>query len=301
MREASGSTRFPVAPGQHAGGASVLAVLLAWGCIAPTFAGGTTPPNTTITSGPSGTVASTSATFTFTSNEAGVTFQCALDGAAFGACPAGYTGLAQGSHTFQVRAVDAASTPDATPASRTWTVDTVVPDTTINAGPSGAVASTSATFTFSSTEAGVTFQCALDGAAFGSCPAGFTGLAQGSHTFQVRALDAAGNVDATPASRTWIVDTVAPQTNLVSTPGGTSADPTGDFAFSSSDAGSTFQCSVDVAPFAACTSPFATAPLALGTHSFEVFATDPAGNVDATPATFVWTIAGEAIFGNGFE
>ncbi|HLF41226.1 MAG TPA: DNRLRE domain-containing protein, partial [Acidimicrobiia bacterium] len=43
----------------------------------------TTPPETTITSGPSGTADSGAATFAFTSSEAGSTFQCRLDGSTF--------------------------------------------------------------------------------------------------------------------------------------------------------------------------------------------------------------------------
>jgi N-acetylglucosamine-6-sulfatase len=86
----------------------------------------TTPPETSIAidSGPSGTVKQNNATFTFSSDETGTTFECSLDGVAFSACssPKKYTGLAKGSHTFEVRATDAAGNTDASPASRTWTV-----------------------------------------------------------------------------------------------------------------------------------------------------------------------------------
>ena len=53
-------------------------------------------------------------------------------------------------------------TPDPTPATRSFTVDTGPPDTTINGGPSGTVNTTSQSFPFSGTEAGVTFECRLD-------------------------------------------------------------------------------------------------------------------------------------------
>ena len=92
--------------------------------------------------------------------------------------------------------------------------DTTAPETTIDSGPSGTVSSASASFGLSSSEAGSTFQCSLDGAAFASCasPKDYTGLSEGSHTFEVKATDAAGNTDATPASRSWTVDTTAPET-----------------------------------------------------------------------------------------
>jgi glucose/arabinose dehydrogenase len=84
----------------------------------------TTPPNTTITSGPSGTVTSSSASFGFSSDDLGATFECSLDGAAFTGCTSqqSYTNLSAGSHTFEVRAIDAASNVDPTPASSSWTV-----------------------------------------------------------------------------------------------------------------------------------------------------------------------------------
>ena len=175
----------------------------------------TTAPETTIDSGPSGTITVAEATFAF-SSEVGATFECSLDGATYSACtsPKSYTNLPNGAHTFAVRAKDGAGNVDATPASRTFTVDappppqdTTAPETTIDSGPLGTVREKSATFAFSSSEASSAFECKLDNAAFNACsaPKKYTGIANGSHTFQVRAIDPAGNTDATPASRTWAV------------------------------------------------------------------------------------------------
>jgi hypothetical protein len=172
----------------------------------------TTPPDTSITSGPSDTVTTPDADFAFTSTEAGSTFECQLDTATFTACssPQTYRGLAAGSHTFSVRAKDAAGNTDPTPATRTWTIgtaDTTPPDTSITSGPAGTVTATDADFAFTSTEAGSTFECQLDTATFTACssPQAYRGLAAGSHTFSVRAKDAAGVTDPTPATRTWTI------------------------------------------------------------------------------------------------
>jgi hypothetical protein len=182
-------------------------------------------PDTTITSGPSGTVSSTSASFAFSSSEAGSTFECKLDGADFASCtsPKSYSGLVEGSHTFQVRATDTAGNTDANAASLTWTV-AALPDTSITSGPSGDVKSTFASFSFSSPEAASTFQCSRDGASFTVCtsPKSYSSLSQGNHAFRVRAIDKDGNVDPTPASRSWFVDTVVPK-GTISINGGASS------------------------------------------------------------------------------
>lgn len=83
-----------------------------------------TAPETTITAGPSGSTSSTSASFAFTADTYGSTFQCSLDGSAFAACssPSAYGSLALGSHTFSVRAVSPGGTADPTPATRSWSV-----------------------------------------------------------------------------------------------------------------------------------------------------------------------------------
>jgi hypothetical protein len=170
----------------------------------------TTPPDTTIDEGPSGHTSSTSARFSFTSSEEGSTFECSLDGAPFERCssPVSYSPLADGPHTFSVRAIDPSNNVDPSPAVRDWTVDTQPPDTTITAGPAGPVSSTSASFSFTSSENGSSFQCRLDGAAnFSSCtsPQTYSGLTPGNHTFSVRAIDQAGNVDPTPDKDTFKV------------------------------------------------------------------------------------------------
>jgi hypothetical protein len=84
------------------------------------------PPNTTITAGPANgsTTTSTSATFSFSGTNSPTSFECKLDAGAFAACtsPKNYSGLSVGSHTFEVRAINATGT-DPTPAARTWTIE----------------------------------------------------------------------------------------------------------------------------------------------------------------------------------
>ena len=82
----------------------------------------TTPPDTTIVSGPESETQNPDATFDFSSNESGVTYECRLDGAAFTACsdPVTFEGVAEGNHTLEVRAKDSAGNVDPTPASATW-------------------------------------------------------------------------------------------------------------------------------------------------------------------------------------
>lgn len=62
------------------------------------------------------------------------------------------------------------------------------------------------------------------------------------------------------------------------------------FRFSSSERGSRFECALDGAAFAPCSTPTRYRGLALGEHEFRVRAIDRAGNVDPTPATYVWRI-----------
>jgi M6 family metalloprotease-like protein len=193
----------------------------------------TTPPDTIISGGPLVLTNLTSAAFTFSSTEAGSTFACKLDGAAFTACasPRTYTGLAAGSHTFQVQATDASGNTDPTPASYNWTIDLSAPDTSITGGPSGTITTNSATFTWSGSDnltatPNLLYSYRLDPiepsfSAFGSATSkSYSNLVNGSYTFYVQAKDQATNVDLSPASRSFTVNASTTTIQVTSPNGG---------------------------------------------------------------------------------
>jgi Bacterial Ig-like domain len=267
------------------------------------------PPDTTITSGPTqgSTINDPTPTFGF-SSEAGATFECRVDSGSFGPCAdsTGPTGshttpqLSDGQHTFEVRATDAANTGAA--VTRTFTVDTTA-QTTITSGPAqgSSINDPTPTFAFSS-EAGATFQCKVDGGSFAGCssPKTTAALSDGSHTFQVRATDPVANVDPTPASRTFTVDTTSlpsptdtdsPETTIDKGPKKKSHKRKAKFRFSSDEPGSSFECKLDRKPFKACDSPFKK-KVKPRKHKFRVRAIDQAGNVDATPAKKKFKVLG---------
>jgi hypothetical protein len=169
-------------------------------------------------------------------------------------------------------------------------------DTIVTSGPTAASGeatnSTTAIFSFTSTDSTATFECSLDTAAFAACtsPKTYTKLKVGPHNFQVQAT-VGGVPDPTPASFDWTIDTKAPNTAITSAPGPLTNNPVATFTFTSTEAGGTFQCSVDGAPFAPCTSPFTTDPLGDGKHAFQVRGIDAAGNPDKSAAKAkAWTV-----------
>ncbi len=178
--------------------------------------------------------------------------------------------------------------------------DTTAPETNLTGNPGAATQSTSAQFTFNgvdnATAAGsLTFECQRDvpvTAAWDPCVTGqsYTGLSVGNHTFRVRAKDAAGNVDASPAVHTWVIDQTAPETVITQGPLATTTDTSATFHFQSPETGTTFECAVDQQAFAACTSPKTYTGLSVAPHTFKVQAIDAAGNRDQSAATYPWTI-----------
>jgi hypothetical protein len=185
--------------------------------------GDKTAPDTHITSGPSGLTNNASASFAFTASEAGSTFECSLDGAAFSTCasPQAYAGLADGSHTFAVRATDAPGNTDHTGDIRSFTVDATAPTISIAAAskPTDPTQSTSAALTFTrsdGTGSGLAATvCRLDGSVVpctSDTSMNLSGLALGAHTFRVDVDDNAGN-HATGDAYTWQVVSASPSGN----------------------------------------------------------------------------------------
>jgi len=264
-----------------------------------------TGPATTIDSKPSNPTNSTSASFTYHSTPAGASFECKLDAGAFEPCAATgkeYAGpLAEGSHTFQVRGKGAGEVLGAA-ASYAWRIDTTPPTATIDSHPADPSSGSSAAFAYHSSETGSSFECSLaaEGAAdsFSACPSTgktYTGLADGSYAFKVRATDPAGNQGAAAVFE-WTVDnsladTTPPETTILSRPPDPSENSTASFTYESNEPGSSFECELDGAGFAGCPTAGASySALADGSHSFEVRAIDPSGNVDPTPAGYSFDV-----------
>jgi hypothetical protein len=281
-----------------------------------------TPPSASITSHPADPSPGPGASFKYSSNESGSKFECRLAPleATFSACdtqPKTYSGLDNGEYEFEVRAIDPAGNVQPSPTVFPWTVDSTIPDTTppdtsIVTRPPDPSPSSTAMFTYTSTEPGSTFECKLDGAAFASCAAAgvvYSGLGSGSHTFQVRAIDSSENADPTPAGYTFDVVLPSPalpappspfgpsplskpqppETVLSLKPPAKTRDRTPSFRFRSSSAGASFECKLDGGAFRACRSPFTTKSLSLGGHMLKVRAV-AGGAPDPTPATCAFKV-----------
>ncbi|MDX6485699.1 MAG: hypothetical protein QOF43_852, partial [Gaiellaceae bacterium] len=158
--------------------------------------------------------------------------------------------------------------------------------------PTGAATSPTRAFTFSAPgETGATFQCRVDAAAFAACTSPYTtpSLANGSHTFEVRTLDTAGNPDPTPASRTFTITATPPSAPVFVSPGQDVLLTTSTFALSgTAEAGTTVEVFEGAVSKGVASASDGTWTLTLsnvpdGEHSYTARATSPAGTSTASP------------------
>jgi hypothetical protein len=287
---ADGSYTFRVRATDAAGNARVLT---------RSFSVDATPPSLSIDSGPSGPTNDTTPSFDFTVTGA-TTIECSIDqgGEAYASCSGVGThrpaaALPDGDYTFRVRARDAAG--NVTTRTRDFSVDREAPSLSIDSGPRGPTNDTMPSFGFTA-EPGARVECSIDQGTptYRPCTTATSykasPLAQGSYVFHVRATDEVGNPAET--FRAFTVDTTPPSLTIDSGPLGTTIDSTPPFGFTA-EAGATVECSIDqgapaYGPCASTKGHVSVVPLADGTYTFRVRATDRAGN--QTIATRVFTV-----------
>lgn len=247
-----------------------------------------------VTNAPSGTVNATSAAPHFApapGDTQVVGYECSLDGAAYEACasPASLSGLAEGAHSYDVRATNSAGIPG--PATeRTWTVDTTPPGApTVDGAPTGTVATDGATLTLAG-EADAALKCSVDEGPYVTCasPLVLTGLQDGDHTVSVKQVDVAGNLGTLATTRSWTVDTSVPAVpDTEDEPVDTTA--TAATLTFSTPAGLTAECSLDGGAFQACVSPLAIDGLAVGSHTLQLRMVSAAGTPGAA-RSITWEV-----------
>ena len=191
-----------------------------------------TPPDTSITNGPSGVIPTGSATFTWTGSDnrtstGDLKYSYRLVGLSNDwsswstATSVTYNDLTDGDYTFEVKARDFAHNEDPSPATRSFGVDVTPPETTITGGPSGYIGTADVTFTWTGSDnrtstAELLYSYKLEGfdadwSAWTSATSkSYTGLSDGDYTFKVKAKDGVGHEDPSPAAQSFRVDTTPP-------------------------------------------------------------------------------------------
>jgi parallel beta-helix repeat protein len=297
-----------------------------------------TQPDTTILTGPSGIIDYTEVTFNwegdgYVTPTAGLTFSYKLEGkdsewsAWSTSISKTYTDLENGDYTFQVKAKDAIENIDQSPAQRSFTVDvstpdTTPPDTSITGGPEGTITDNDVTFTWTGSDdvtdiQNLVYQFKLENfdSSWSSWSSGtsktYTNLENGNYIFKVKAKDASGNVDPSPAQRSFTVDysgssedTSPPQTTILTGPSGDIDDTDIQITWTGTDDTTTknnllysYKLEGGSNQWSTWSSSTATDyfNLEYGEYIFKVKAKDEASNVDPTPASISFTIIEPAI------
>ncbi len=264
-----------------------------------------TPPNTTIESGPSETVSSSNAAFTFSSNQSPVTFECKVDDASgFSACtsPAQLSGLVAGVHTFSVRAVSSVSGVDSTAATRSWTVSLPPGAPAIAQPVDGKAINTARPEYVGTAPASATIHVYLDNATMPSCTvsANASGefrcmapgpLMDGVHSVVAKSVNSVGIESAASSINSFAVDTVVPVLSLMGPAGSTTERRPALEGMT--EPGTAVRVYLDEGIQPVCTlvssvaGAFRCVPstdLMVGSHQFTAEAEDSAGNVSVRPA-----------------
>ena len=173
------------------------------------------------------------------------------------------------------------------------------PDTTISSGPANPSNVNTAQFVFTGSATAAAFECSLDNGVYTPCasPTNYTDLSKGSHTFLVRAIDGRGLPDLSPATFTWTVNAGQPDATITGKPTNPTTERTAVFTFSGDATATRFECSLDGAAYATCTSPVTYNNLGNGEHTFLVRARNSANTAGAADR-YIWTVTNVAPVAN---
>jgi len=266
------------------------------------------PPSTTIVHGPPAYSQGDEESFTFTGADdttprEELQYSWSVDAGVWSAysqdTTASLTGLADGWHTFQVSARDAAGNPDPNPPAYQFAVDRT-PPVELKLGALSAYSASDQITVSVSAQDGVaapeelTFAWRIDGGPWSDFSPAIKitlySLFAGAHTVEAKAADPAGNITPVPATVRFIVDRTPPDTRIDSVTRNAATGVT-VVRFSGTDNEPApnhlaFSWCVDGGEW----SPFGPASqavipnLSTGLHQFDVRARDSAGNIDPTPA-----------------
>lgn len=236
-------------------------------------------------------------------------FECSLDGSVVDCSGEtySYTDIAGGSHRFIVKVTDTAGNKSVAVADNsdeflndyTWEIDPAALGVQITSGPDSVSSSQSAVFEFSSNKAAA-FECKLDSGNFVSCssPVNFSALADGPHTFTVKA---SFGPDSIEDSLSWTIDTAAPEITITNAPDNPTFQTGATFAFSVNET-STISCRLlPSSEWTPCSSPKIFPVNTFGvsgteqTYTFEIRAADSAGHSSTVSHTWMVDLAGPAI------
>lgn len=223
------------------------------------------PPVTSFATAPTALTNSTTAAFAFAGSKTGLTYSCRLDGGTWSTCPASgtLTRLAEGEHVLEVRATDRWGVVEESVRSHRWRIDITPPETFALAARARRADPGSVVL---GSEDGARFECRPAEGAWVACDPRFALPAMSvSGQMNIRAVDAAGNADPSPATLTL---DPAPVNEPIRFSGASAGFVVGGVR----DAGALL-CSLDGAPATRCTAPLVYDDLAYGRHALTV--TDP--------------------------
>ena len=257
-----------------------------------------TPPTVVFNTAPAAITADTTPDFSFTGTDLGsgiAAYECKLDNGDYLPCssPRTLSNLADGSHTYSVRATDNVGLVSE-PATHTWVQDSTAPTVEFTQTPNAIENSNSATFAFREVAGGIAnFLCSIDGAAYVACtsPRVVNNLADGNHNFRVIGVDGVGN-QSSPIAYNWLVDTTPPTISLSQHPQAIENSNTARFGFVAQDQGSgvkEIQCRLDGAGYTPCAASMDFNNIAQGTHTLRARSQDNAGNY-STEVSYTWTV-----------